>query len=320
VAAGATAAVVVGLVAWVVPARAASSEAQACNGHPGLCGHRYDEVVHAATHNSMSSPDVVMVWPEHDGDIRSQLDAGVRALLIDTHHWTPLVSDEQLTAAEPFLPPPVAEEVFARLGPLREERDGTFLCHNQCSLGAIALVDALGTVREFLDENPDEVVTLIIQDAITPAETADAFSDAGLDGYLHEHELGTPWTTLGELIDRGERLVVFAETEGPPPGWYHQAFEHMQDTPYDFPQPEGFNCARNRGDPDASLFLLNHWVSRPDSAPDRATAVDVNRHDVIVDRARTCERERGGMVNYVAVDFYSLGDLTGAVDTLNGVE
>ena len=44
----------------------------------------------AATHNSMSSPDVVPVWPEHDGGITAQLDAGVRALLIDTHHWPPL--------------------------------------------------------------------------------------------------------------------------------------------------------------------------------------------------------------------------------------
>jgi hypothetical protein len=320
VAAGATAAVIVGLVAWVVPARSASSETRACNGDAELCDRPYDEVVYAATHNSMSSPDVVFIWPEHDGDIRSQLDAGVRALLIDTHHWTPLVSDDQLAAAFPLLPPGAAERIFDSLGPLREQRDGTFLCHNECALGAIPLIDALVTVREFLDENPDEVVSLIVQDAITPEETADAFSRAGLDPYLHEHELGTRWATLGELIDRGERLVVFAEDEGPPPGWYHQAFDHMQDTPYQFEQIDAFTCAPNRGDLDASLFLLNHWVSRANSAPDRAAAVNVNRHDVIVDRARACERERGSAPNYIAVDFYSLGDLTGAVDTLNGLD
>ena len=316
---GAAAAVIVGVVAWVVPGSAANSDTRACNGHPELCSRRYDEVVYAATHNSMSSPDVVRIWPEQDGELRSQLDTGVRALLIDTHHWTPLVSDEQLTGVDPYLPARVAEPLFAALGPLREGRDGTFLCHNQCALGAIPLLDALHTVEEFLDENPDEVVTLIVQDAISPAETAEAFDAAGLRAYLHEHESGTPWATLGELIDRGERLVVFAENESPPPGWYHHAFEYMEDTPYQFPQPEDFTCARNRGDPDASLFLLNHWVSRVNSAPDRATAVDVNGHDFIVDRARACERERDLMPNFIAVDFYGLGDLTGAVDTLNGV-
>jgi hypothetical protein len=49
------------------------------------------------------------------------------------------------------------------------------------------------------------------------------------------------------------------------------------------------------------------------------TATGVNSHEVIVERARACERERGLMPNYIAVDFYGLGDLMGAVDTLNGV-
>jgi hypothetical protein len=61
-------------------------------------------------------------------------------------------------------------------------------------------------------------------------------------------------------------------------------------------------------------------VSRANNAPDRATAAVVNGHDAIVDRARACEQERGLMPNYIAVDFYSLGDVIGAVDTLNGVQ
>ena len=64
---------------------------------------------------------------------------------------------------------------------------------------------------------------------------------------------------------------------------------------------------------------MNHWVSRQSSAPDRATAVGVNDHEVIVERARACQHERVLMPNYIAVDVYNLGDQMGAVDTLNGV-
>ena len=66
-----------------------------CNGHAELCDRRYDEIVQAATHNSMSSPDVVRVWPEHDGNILQQLEFGVRTLMIDASYW-PGVGDSQL--------------------------------------------------------------------------------------------------------------------------------------------------------------------------------------------------------------------------------
>ena len=163
---------------------------------------------------------------------------------------------------------------------------GTFLCHNECALGSIPLVDALDDVREFLENNPHEVVTLIIQDAITPEETAADVRAAGLEPYLHVQPEGEPWPTLGELVDTGDRLVVFAEVEGPPPAWYGNAFAAMQEPPYLFTSPERFSCRPNRGDPDAGLFLLNHWVQR--LAPDRADAAVVNAFDVLVDRARQC--------------------------------
>jgi hypothetical protein len=290
---------------------------RACNGSVELCERRYDQVAYAATHNSMSSPDVVSVWPEHDGDIAEQLDFGIRALLIDTHHWTPVVSAEQLEQGDPGLPPAVAERVLATLGDRSRARPGTYLCHNQCALGSMPLVDGLAQVQAFLDANPDEVVTLIVQDAISPEETAEAFAAAGLDPYLHVHEPGEEWATLGELVDRNERLVVFAEEAGPPPPWYLQAFENMQDTPFHAEEPDQLSCVEARGDPDAPLFLMNHWISR--LTPDRATAALVNRREVLVDRARRCESERGLAPNYLAVDFFGIGDVTGAVDELNGI-
>jgi len=315
------AAVLVALAAGAATgARVTSEPAPAerrCNGAVELCARRYDEVVQAATHNSMSSPDVVSVWPEHDLGIRAQLDGGIRALLIDTHYWTPLVSPAQLSAVEPFLTAPLVATIFPSLGPLRAAREGTYLCHAHCALGAVPLLDALREVEEFLADEPNEVVTLIVQDEITVEDTVVAFAAAELDELVHVHRPDAPWPTLGELIDGGERLVVLAENQGPPPAWYHDAFELVQDTPYRFESPQALSCLPNRGPPDASLFLLNHWVQR--IAPDRSDAAVVNDHDVIVDRARRCADARGTIVNFVAVNFWNIGDVVGAVRTLNGV-
>jgi hypothetical protein len=62
---------------------------------------------------------------------------------------------------------------------------------------------------------------------------------------------------------------------------------------------------------------MNHWVRR--RAPDRADARALNARDAIVTRARTCAATRGQLPDFIAVDFFSLGDLMGAVDELNGV-
>ncbi len=159
-----------------------------------------------------------------------------------------------------------------------------------------------------------------VQDETPAADTVTVFAEAGLEPFLYTHDgdADGDWPTLGEMIDSGERLVVFAENEGAQsPGWYQPAFAYMQDTPFGFAAPEEMSCDANRGPTDASLLPMNHWVSLV--APDRQSAVIVNAHDFIVDRARACEAERGQLPNFVAVDFYGIGDVIGAIDTLNGV-
>ena len=176
---------------------------------------------------------------------------------------------------------------------------------------------ALVEIKAFLDDHPGEVVTLMIQDGVAPADAEAAFVESGIDDLLYSATADGDWPTLAELIDRGQRLVVFSEQHVPPPSWYLSAFRHIQDTPYGARSPDELSCAANRGPHEAPLFLLNNWIER--QAPDRATARIVNAKDFIVERARRCADERGKMPNFIAVSFYDIGDVLGAVDELNGL-
>jgi hypothetical protein len=49
-----------------------------------------------------------------------------------------------------------------------------------------------------------------------------------------------------------------------------------------------------------------------------SNATKVNARGVLLPRAEQCQRERGLLPNFVAVDFYDRGDLFGVVNTLNG--
>ena len=71
-------------------AEAAKAAPSGCNGSDDLCERRLDEVLFAGTHNSMSSALYAgWLFGEQIGPISDQLNAGVRALLFDTHYGVP---------------------------------------------------------------------------------------------------------------------------------------------------------------------------------------------------------------------------------------
>lgn len=252
-----------------------------CNGSATLCNKRFDEVTFAATHNAMSNEVDGWLAPNQTFPMKRQLEDGIRAMLIDTYFWG----------------------------------DEAMLCHGICELGSRPLVDALMELKVFLNDHPNEIVVLLIEDHLDVDKTVAVFNEAALTDQLYTHVPGMPWPTLGEMIDNDTRVVVSAESEGPPPQWYHHMWDLVFDTPYSFKTVADFNCDPNRGDPDNDLFLLNHWLSTP--LPTRDGAKQVNQYDVLHARAIRCTEAFGRKPNFVAVDFYSEGDLFEVVRDLN---
>lgn len=304
----------------------------ACNGEAALCSRRYDEVTYPATHNSMSAADQPgWLFAEQPTGVLGQLDDGIRVFLIDSWYGQPtnrpgIVASPDSTREEAIRQATAAfgaaaVESALRLrahaglqprGPIRP-----YLCHAMCELGAVEWEPLMAGVRRWLDAHPDEVVTFIVQDEVSPEDTASLVERAGLLPYVHTQVAGQPWPTLEEMIGSGRRVVFFLENGdgGAAAPWLMNVNRWVQDTPYDFRRIRDFNCAHFRGRPGASLFLVNHWL---DSLKSRVTdAAVVNSEPVLGRRVRECARERGLLPNFVAVDFYDQGDLFGVVDRLN---
>jgi hypothetical protein len=265
---------------------AAAPAVQKCNGHAELCDRRFDQVSFPATHNSMSNADEKWGPPNQNHAIGRQLDDGIRAFLIDSHL----------------------------------DEDGIpSLCHATCKLGSIGLTEALTIYRTFLEAHPDEVITLIIEDYITAAATEQSFKDSGLVKYVYTHEAGSAWPTLRQMIAQGTRVLVTAESGAPPPVWYQHVWDLAFDTPYTYAsvaEIEATGCDANRGQPSNPLFLVNHWIGDPLSSDKNATLA--NPYAVLAPHAKGCRDKLGRLPNFVAVDFYDIGDLFRVVDELNG--
>lgn len=303
----------------------------ACNGHAALCERPLNDVAFATTHNSMSAASEGWLFASHRDGIAEQLEAGVRGLLIDVWYGFPASSrvrtellgaaGEELQRTE--LARQYGEEALAARDRVAESLElegerGLFLCHGFCELGATPLDEALRDVRIFLDTHRGEVLLIFVEDHAGATDIVAAFVANGLERYAYAHpQPGAPWPTLGELVERDERLLVLVENAGGAAPWYHAGFELAQETPFSFASAEEFSCAESRGRGDSPLFLLNHWIE--DLTPSPADAEEVNARALLLARAEQCRDERDRLPNLVAVNFYGLGDLFEVVDVLNGV-
>jgi hypothetical protein len=279
----------------------------------------------------MASADVPgWMFPNHVHGIPDQLEAGIRALLIDVYGGTPVegrvktdLSSEE--ARKKFDNAIGREDVDAalrirdRLVGEPEGPRGLYMCHGFCEIGAQPLVPVLRTVRDFLVENPGEILAIVIEDYVPPEQIAEAFEESGLLRLVYRGPVRPPWPTLREMIAKDQRVLVFAEKNSSGVPWYHQAFEAMQETPYHFEAPEEFSCDPNRGGTDGSLFQINHWIDTTPT-PKPSNAEIVNRKEFLLARARQCQEERGKLPNIVAVDFAMTGDVVGTVAELNGLQ
>ena len=310
-----------------------------CNGASELCDRPLDEVAFATTHNAMSAPLPGYFSSQQDAPIGDQLADGVRGLQIDTHYGDLLpngnvrteltgdlraqvgadgVSDEAVAAAL---------RIRDRLGFRGEGERGMYLCHAFCELGFVPLDDVLDTIHEFLVANPGEVVVVINEDYVTPADFVAAVERAGLGDLVATPPAGRAWPTLGELIRQDRRLIVMAENEAGAAPWYQLAYARLtEETPFSFgraaeltdPATLDRTCVANRGPEGAPLFLINHWITT-DPVPRPSNAARVNAFEPLMRRARRCAELRDHVVNLLAVDFYRRGDLFAVVDALNGV-
>ena len=263
------------------------SEVHRQNNNPGpenlshYLESRYDQIAWLVTHNAMSNREEGWWFPNQSYGLTRQLNDGVRGLMLDIH----MIDDQP------------------------------YLLHSRAMLGKIPLATGLTEIRTFMKKNPRAILTLIFESYAPAIQVRKAIEAAGLLDLVHQQATAQSWPSIKEMVAQNKRLVVFTDAGGGDWPGYHDVWKFCQETHFSVKQTQDFSYRRNRGKQSNPLFILNHFLTRPTAGV--GLAAQANSPAILKPRLDGCEKATMRFPNYVAVDFYELGDTASLLREFN---
>ncbi|KAL6403846.1 hypothetical protein AUP68_13219 [Ilyonectria robusta] len=296
---------------------ASVSAATACNNSPSLCSRNYNNITHMGAHGSSFLRDgtsSVAAAGNQFNNATVALNAGIRLLQAQVH---------------------VSSNVLR-------------LCHTSCELlDAGTLEDWLVKIYDWMNQNPNEVVTLLLvnSDDATASEFGSVFNSSGISDLAYTpsstQSPTSDWPTLTSMISSGGRLVNFitnidASTDY---AFLLPEFDYVFETAFEVATLDGFNCTLDRpssADSAASalssgfLSLANHFKYQSLSTTLSLYIPDVSNIEIVNSANTTeagnlglhlqdCKSEWGLIPNFVLVDLFEEGNVFTALDRMNNI-
>ncbi|KAJ1677937.1 hypothetical protein EV182_005134 [Spiromyces aspiralis] len=284
---------------------------QKCNGHYLLCSRDYNDITYIGTRSSfaVTTPDNSTVPGTQYKDIGSQLDDGIRLLNLN------------------LFPDPAGTSAI-------------HLCFPDCSIiDAGPLDNTLEVISRWMDNNPDEVVTIMLfnDGGVSAAALKQAVVGAGLDSMIFGYD-GTvnienkQWPTLSSMISSGRRLVIFGDQGEIISNSATQSWVFAKNTVLKYMDPPTmgddpiWKCNPYGMQGSQSTTYLPHFFTQTatingkeyTNLPQPYDLANMNTGKLL----RHFQQCRGASViwtNFVLIDFYDQGDLWTISLYLNGL-
>ncbi|KAL2889903.1 PI-PLC X domain-containing protein [Ceratocystis lukuohia] len=294
-----------------------TSSATVCNNAASLCDLQYNQITHMGAHDSSFLRDASTGYSESGTQYYNAtiaLDAGIRLLQVQVH----------------------------------VENSTLRMCHTSCSLlDAGPLQDWLADIKAWMDDNPTDVVTLLIvnSDDASAAEFGSVFEGSGISTYGYtptSTSATTNWPTLQSMISANKRLVSFiaAIDYNSSYSYLLNEWTYMFETSYEVTSSSGFNCTLDRPSTISSassaiasgmIPLVNHFLYETytilgttiygpnPTMIDTTNSPNTTLTGALGQHAVTCQTEYGQQPAFFLVDFWNRGPSMDTADSLNNV-
>lgn len=311
--------------------------AMSCNGSAELCTLKYNEVSFPASHNAQSYiPNwLLFVLPGnniHNQQLRisQQLERGIRAMKLPVHSRKDKDGEKAYVChgMNRVVRSRLRQNLCGRMSFFQDRCKKYVDALDPCFLdpAQLALNEVLSQIKEFLDQNEEEVVTLFLEDFSNDlSSVVKPFEASKTAAYLHHQDPTSEWPTLEELIKKNHRLIVFmsqpleANQEViEKNGFFNStrlfvhstafSFASVHDLTIDQPRESDSLWAKQLARPGViqnKLWVLQHFVT-PMLAGNPEMAAEVNQAPIIHSRLNRYLKTLGVKPNFIWVDFFDL--------------
>lgn len=293
-----------------MPSAAPTLDLNICNGVPGLCDLSVSDALFAMVHNSNANEASGNQLPYHAGSINDALAAGYRGLSLDVS-----LCDGKVV-----------------------------LYHMHCALGNEPIRPVFEGIRDFLLENPREVLLINLQVDSSfndvPAllnsiagqiDLADGFSSLL---YQHEEEesattSSTAWPTFRELLSKNKRVILFywnvPRVSSNLPVGFHYLYDYTAETAsgletMDEARTPSIACVvdnNESADSGSIEFLAIHLYLESSTPPLVSDSAVLNEESFVRNQIEACSVFNGMDVNIVSVNWWGVGDVVQVVQEIN---
>jgi len=166
-------------------------------------------------------------------------------------------------------------------------------------------VDQLVTIRQYLDNRPEKILTLFLDFNVNVNELSNLIDESGIQPYLFDYTERNEWPSLKEMVDSGKRLIIFCMQEHRnSPDWLHYVWDYAVEPYYSILEAPVFVGEFLKGDPKNSLLIYNDYNLASKSGPDNDSFYNTTENPYLIEHIKGVWKNTGKTPNFIFLDRY----------------
>ena len=163
-------------------------------------------------------------------------------------------------------------------------------------------IQQLEIIKNYLDNNPDKILTLFLDFNINVNELSEVVDQSGIQQYLFIRDLRDDWPAVKDMVDSGKRLVLFGMQEHrSSPDWLHYIWDYAVEPYFSVLEAPVFTGDYLRGESENTLLIYNNYNYLN---PTDRNFYDINQNPYLIEHVKAIWKNTGKTPNFIFLDRY----------------